>query len=118
MTHAVYHHQSKLSDDFHTYGLYWSEERLFTYIDDESHIVLDLDLTEKSFWQKGEFPSYFNDPWQYSSNKNAPFDKEFYLIINLAVGGTANYFPDGVGGKPWNNNDPKAVNKFYESKSK
>jgi hypothetical protein len=25
----------------------------------------------------------------------------FYLIINLAVGGTSGWFPDKVGNKPW-----------------
>jgi hypothetical protein len=34
----------------------------------------------------------------------APFDQEFYIIMNLAIGGTA-YFSDGFdnrnGGKPW-----------------
>ena len=49
---------------------------------------------------------------------NSPFDKRkhlfiffvrrsshhraaFYLIIDLAVGGTSGWFPDGVGDKPW-----------------
>lgn len=26
---------------------------------------------------------------------------EFYLVIDLAAGGTSGWFPDGVGGKPW-----------------
>lgn len=37
-----------------------------------------------------------------------PFDQQFYLIINLAVGGTG-WFPDdanNVGGKPWSNSSP------------
>ena len=25
----------------------------------------------------------------------------FYLILNVAVGGTSGWFPDGFGGKPW-----------------
>lgn len=34
---------------------------------------------------------------------------QFYLIINLAVGGTNGFFPDGVynpNPKPWSNNSP------------
>ncbi len=31
----------------------------------------------------------------------APFDQEFYLILNLAVGGTMNYWPDSLPGKPY-----------------
>jgi len=26
---------------------------------------------------------------------------EFYLILDVAVGATNGWFPDGVGGKPW-----------------
>ena len=32
LTHVDYHHSAKLSDEFHTYGLYWSEDRLYTYV--------------------------------------------------------------------------------------
>eukprot|EP00741_Cyanophora_paradoxa_P013159 tig00000178_g12712.t1 len=34
--------------------------------------------------------------------KSAPFDQKFYLIINLAVGGTNGYW-DAFDGKPWSN---------------
>jgi hypothetical protein len=33
----------------------------------------------------------------------APFDQDFYLIMNVAVGGTNGWFPDGQGDKPWLN---------------
>ena len=26
---------------------------------------------------------------------------EFYLVINMAVGGTSGWFPDELGNKPW-----------------
>jgi hypothetical protein len=29
------------------------------------------------------------------------YNAAFYLIINLAVGGTSGWFPDKVGNKPW-----------------
>ena len=35
--------------------------------------------------------------------------------MNVAVGGTNGYFPDG-GNKPWSNNDPHAVNSFWDRK--
>lgn len=64
------------------------------------------------------------DPWStaYNGTAAAPFDQrgcilgafrypllipvstftlEFYMVIDLAVGGTSGWFPDGVGGKPW-----------------
>lgn len=61
------------------------------------------------------------DPWStaYGGSAAAPFDQgqcffsrirfdgdgdigvEFYLVIDLAVGGTSGWFPDSVGGKLW-----------------
>ena len=58
-------------------------------------------------WQKGHFysktanSSLLVNPWGQTNAPNAPFDKNFFLILNVAVGGTNGYFEDGVGGKPW-----------------
>jgi len=65
------------------------------------------------------------NPWLKSYNNSAPFDRcrslpfryvgsnergwlsltslssAFYLIMNVAVGGTNGWFPDGVSDKPW-----------------
>lgn len=114
-THAEYQFTKSLGEDFHTYGLYWDENGLYTYIDDNSTKVLQVDFTKESFWQRGQFPPTFDNPWR-GENNAAPFNREFYLIFNLAVGGTNPYFPDGVGGKPWNNLDPHSVNAFYNGK--
>jgi hypothetical protein len=105
-----------LSDDFHTYGLYWSEDRLYTYFDDPDNIILDVDMSSQNFWDLGKFPSSYNNPWEGAAT-NAPFDKKYYLIINLAVGGTAGYFPDGIGGKPWTDKSSNSVNEFYAAKN-
>lgn len=118
LTHAVYQHPSKLSDDFHTYGLYWSQDRLYTYIDDPDNVVLDIDLAAERFFDKGKFTSNYEDPWRNSDNTNAPFDQEYYLIMNLAVGGTAGYFKDNVAGKPWSDKSNSAVNDFYAAKDR
>lgn len=56
-----------------------------------------------------------NNPWVGEPNV-APFNREFYLVLNVAVGGTADYFPDGMGGKPWSNKSPQSVNEFYNAK--
>lgn len=65
---------------------------------------------------KGGFPNHVNNPWQYEDDINAPFNREFFLIFNVAVGGTNNYFPDGKCGKPWTNTDPHASNTFWNAK--
>ncbi len=63
-------------------------------------MVLSVPITEP-FFTKGGWGPHWNNPWQ-DGPKNAPFDQEFYLIINLAVGGTNGYFPEG-NGKHWSN---------------
>ena len=104
-----------LTADFHIYGFIWNETYMGTYFDDESNVVLSVPITQ-SFWsQTGLKSPPWDNPWVGRGN-NAPFDQEFYLIINLACGGTNGYFPDGYG-KPWNNGDPHAVNSFYNNKA-
>jgi len=46
---------------------------------------------------------------------------QFYLILNVAVGGTNGFIPDGltnVGGapKPWSNSDSNGPEKFWNAK--
>ena len=61
-----------IEDDFHTYDLIWEPGYMATYIDD--------DLI-------GEFRynAYFNQSYTY--DQVFPFDQQFFLILNLAVGG-------------------------------
>ena len=49
---------------------------------------------------KGNFDPKLDNPWKNTDNA-APFNKKFYLILNVAVGGVNGYFPDGEGNKPW-----------------
>ena len=112
-THQVYTYQGDLSDDFHVYGLIWNQTYIGTYIDSESQVVLSHTLDE-TFWDLGGWGTSRDNPWKDGS-KNAPFDQEMYLIINLAVGGTSGFFPDGFG-KPWSNTNPNAVNQFWGAK--
>jgi beta-glucanase (GH16 family) len=60
-----------IADQFHTYGFEWDETSIKYYIDGElTHV-----------YQKGEDnKSDQHDGW--------PFDQNFYLIMNMAVGGT------------------------------
>lgn len=126
-----------LAESFHVYGLYWDENGMTFYLDDESNVVNRVTFAD--FWKKGvenklwadadavgrdePFKGSFTNPWISSSNrKAAPFDQEFFLIMNLAVGGTAGaglnaYFPDGLGGKPWTNKDLDAQLNFINAKS-
>ena len=114
-TSKKYKHFQSLSNDFHTYGLYWDEKVLYTYIDDPSNKVLEIDMTTQSFWERGNFKPQYENPWRFSG-KNAPFDTEFYIVLNVAVGGTSGFFKDGVAGKPWNDKSNAASTDFYNTR--
>jgi beta-glucanase (GH16 family) len=113
LTTAQYKSDESLGDAMHTYGLYWTPERLYTYIDTPDNIVLDVDMKDTDFFTKGGWTNQDNS-WKGEPN-NAPFNQDFYLIFNVAVGGTNDYFPDGECGKPWANNDPRSSNTFYNT---
>lgn len=68
--------------------------------------------TGAGFYARGHFSGY--NPW-INGSLNAPFDQEFYFLINLAVGGTNGYFPDegNANGKPWRNSSPTAKRDFW-----
>lgn len=111
------------NEQYHTFGLEWTEEGIFTWEASPIHKVLAHKFTE-SFWELGDFPSstangtQIVDPWSGAENKKvAPFDQEFYLILNVAVGGTNGYFEDGKNdNKPWSNNAENAVSDFWKAK--
>jgi len=110
------------STSFHKYSVNWSEKDVSLYIDDE--LVMQVDPGKEGFWSMGEFEQQapgIDNPWRYSKNKMAPFDKEFYILINVAVGGTNGFFDDSwtnaAGAKPWNNNSPTAMRDFWQAKN-
>lgn len=99
---------------------------------------MDLSFSQ-SFWNRGDYPQYYQNgsvaetvtnPWYSSATNAAPFDQgklplpplrdcsletrtdnvEFYLILNVAVGGTNGFFPDNLGSKPWLDSSPSAMN--------
>lgn len=56
------------------------------------------------------------DPW-INGGINAPFDQKFYLILNVAVGGTNGWFKDGEAGKPWVDKSLTAKKDFWDAKA-
>lgn len=106
--------------DFHTYGVEWTPEK-FTFLLDDSPIG-EVVIPEGGFWELGQFETDYGEgmknPWEMYA-KNAPFDKDFYLILNLAAGGTNGYFPDEATNsppKPWSNQSPNAFLDFWNAK--
>ena len=120
----------RFSSEFHTFGMVWSPDNMTFFVDDTVTMVVDLSSpTQGTFWERGqrsnfwkdkssgntlnlnENKGYFRNPWRGGTD-HAPFDQEFYIVINLAVGGISGglsesaYWPDGRGGKPWSNGVP------------
>ncbi|KAH7055525.1 concanavalin A-like lectin/glucanase domain-containing protein [Macrophomina phaseolina] len=111
---------SMYGDGFHTYGIEWTDSYIFTYIDTRLLQVMYHPF-KKSFWDLGNFPvatangTRLSNPWA-SGAKNAPFDQEFYLILNVAVGGTNGWFTDGKYSKPWVDNSATAKKDFWNAR--
>ncbi|KAF4569997.1 Concanavalin A-like lectin/glucanase domain superfamily protein [Pleurotus pulmonarius] len=111
--------------DFHTFVLEWTQDFMWVYVD--SRITRTLDLRFNfPFFERGEFPKtiingteeiVLKNPWEGRGNA-APFDHPFYLIMNVAVGGTNGWFPDGVGNKPWLDQSTNAMRDFANAKDR
>jgi beta-glucanase (GH16 family) len=107
------------NEDFHTVGMQWTPDGMYTYYDNPNNKVLEWKF-DKSFWTLGDFPtastngSTLTDPWPAAGNDVAPFDQEFFLILNVAVGGTNGWFntPD----MPWSNDADNARAEFWENR--
>jgi hypothetical protein len=111
--------RTKYSDNFHVYGLEWSQKYLFMWLDGRlrvsppvHHLCVSLTIEIRiqqvislnfesvgSLWKWGGFSNLLvngtapDNPWVQIGGFNAPFDQEFYLILNVAVGSTNGYFP-------------------------
>lgn len=97
------------ADKFHTFAMEWSPKFIRLYVDSRLTYTLIVNFDEP-FFKRGDFPPVVQNgtdfiatpnPWKDGTPNVAPFDKPFYLIMNVAVGGTNGWFPDGAGNKPW-----------------
>jgi beta-glucanase (GH16 family) len=105
----------------HVYGLEWSQKYIFTYVDSRLLQVLYTNF-DQPLWQRGDFPlsdsngTRLIDTWSQTGRDQTPFDQEFYLILNVAVGGTNGWFQDGASGKPWVDGSPTAKQDFWNAR--
>ncbi|KAK3790167.1 hypothetical protein RRG08_010785 [Elysia crispata] len=105
-------HASNWADNFHIWRLEWTQDHLVTFVDNQ-----EIMRVGSNFWQKGGFSG--SNIWA-GGERMAPFDQEFYMIFNVAVGGTGGFFPDGdhyAGArKPWSNSSPHAAQDFWNGR--
>lgn len=105
----------------HMFGLEWSQKYIFTYIDSRLLQVLYTNF-DQPLWTRGNFPlsdangTRLVDIWSQTGRYQTPFDQEFYLILNVAVGGTNGWFQDGVSGKPWVDASLSAKKDFWNAR--
>nr|CAD7410869.1 unnamed protein product [Timema poppensis] len=95
--------------DFHKYQLEWTDNHVKFSIDNNE--LGTVTPGNGGFYGLGEWNT--GNPWASSGNKMAPFDKPFFIIMNVAVGGM--YFPDDAtnpGGKPWSSSSGNAKQYF------
>ncbi|KAM3502870.1 hypothetical protein MY11210_008925 [Beauveria gryllotalpidicola] len=116
------------SDRLHTFGIQWTPDYIYFYIDAKIHQILFVGFDGKQplyerggfARQKSENDTLLDNPWLASNSTtgSAPFDQPFYLILNVAVGGTNGFFLDGVGDKPWVNGAINARSSFWDARDK
>jgi beta-glucanase (GH16 family) len=92
--------RTDFSKGYHTFGIEWSKDYLFTYLDSRLQQVIYMNFRgKKTLWERGDFASkvengaLLQDPWNKTGNTNTPFDQPFYLILNVAVGSQGGWFP-------------------------
>ncbi|EED20770.1 gram-negative bacteria binding protein, putative [Talaromyces stipitatus ATCC 10500] len=113
------------SDDYHTFGMEWSDEYIYTWVDSRLAQSMYIPFGKKygTMYERGKFAtmsvngSIPLDPWSGTKRYNTPFDQAFYLILNVAVGSTNSYFEDGYGSKPWIDGSDTAMAQFYNASS-
>lgn len=116
--HAERTVSGNLADSWHKYGLEWDENSIKFFLDGSE--ILNVRPDSGGFWKLGELDkTHMENPYRYAS-KMAPFDQEFYFILNVAVGGTA-FFPDKFRNsptpKPWRDDSQHASSEFYAQKN-
>ncbi|OFC69160.1 glycoside hydrolase family 16 protein [Alteromonas confluentis] len=87
---------SNPADDFHTYAVEWQEGEIRWYMDDylyatqrKSTVRYNSKGEATGLAHRGWYTEYFDQTSGELQNyyTNAPFDQEFFMILNLAVGG-------------------------------
>jgi beta-glucanase (GH16 family) len=124
-TGTRYLKRTDFSDAYHTFGVEWSENYIYTWVDTRIDQSLYVPFGKKygTMYQRGAFQeqsangSIPADPWSQTGRYNTPFDEAFFLILNVAVGGTNGFFEDGYANKPWVDGSKTAAEQFLNAQS-
>lgn len=104
--------------EFHRFQVEWTPDHIKFSVDDK---VTTKIVAGAGFWKRSKFDKKYpgvENPWG-TGTKMAPFDEEYYLMIQLCVGGIVD-FPDDAeneGEKPWKNYSPiSAAGDFWKGR--
>ncbi|KAK7088455.1 hypothetical protein V1264_022376 [Littorina saxatilis] len=107
------------ADDFHKFGVEWDNTSITFSVD--GHETLKVAPGAGGFWEFGGFDQMqgYDNPWR-EGTRMAPFDQEFYLVMNVAVGGVG-FFPDenrnSPQPKPWQDRAGHEADRFWAARN-
>lgn len=97
LAHLARNQLEGFDENFHSYRMSWNPTEISFWVDD---ILTGTINPGNGFWNYGDFGSSgYQNPWEATTDM-APFDQEFFIIMNLAIGGT-NYFDDFFVNQPY-----------------
>ncbi|KAG8412867.1 hypothetical protein J3458_013300 [Metarhizium acridum] len=126
-TNAKMLRRGDFSRGFHTFGVQWTPNYIYFYIDSRAHQIMFMGFDRaRPLYDLGRFASMAENqtllanPWAMSNSTtgNAPFDQSFYLILSVAVGSKNGWFLDHVGDKPWIDGAKNAQWTFWDAAAK
>ncbi|XP_035826871.1 beta-1,3-glucan-binding protein isoform X2 [Aplysia californica] len=112
---STHKRSSNWHSEYHTWKLEWTPTHMLFFVDNQEIMKID---PGSSFWHLGGFHGH--NIWS-SGGKMAPFDQEFAMTLNVAVGGTNGIWSDTANyptTKPWKNDSPTAMEDFWNARSK
>nr|AAP74223.1 beta-1,3-glucanase [Pseudocardium sachalinense] len=102
------------SHAMHTYRLDWTIDHIQVFVDNRH--IMNIPQSRKVF---GSLEDLVDPIFGAVEPKAAPFDKQFYLILNVAIAGTNGFFPDNWTydqQKPWFSNSPTELQDFWNAR--
>ncbi|TBU51249.1 concanavalin A-like lectin/glucanase domain-containing protein [Dichomitus squalens] len=118
--------RSSYGDGFHVYSLEWTPDWMRFYVDSRLEAMMNLKITGKGgkdFFKRGHYPATAVEVPHYTTTtatngSSVAVVGEFYLILDVAAGGTSGWFPDNVGGKMWFDGSSTAMRDFAQAQDK
>ncbi|CAC5400344.1 Beta-1,3-glucan-binding protein [Mytilus coruscus] len=111
---------STFADKFHKFSVEWDEKRISFSVDDVE--ILKSEPNTGGFWDMGGLNSTgLTNPWHANvgGSTMAPFDQEFYLVLDVAVGGTTFFQDTWINfpyPKPWRDASDFVVRDFWQAR--